>query len=121
MTFNLAWTFAQFLSRLFLIVTCILNIFGIVSMNLMGIMWSEDVIERSVCHFLCYFCTQLTFDLVLRPRVIFSVHHYRFFYTYRNIISLDAGFYPILSSDVFFFFMKWTANYQIQEEISKLQ
>ena len=46
MAFNLSWAYAQFLSRVLLNATCILNTFWIVSVNLMGIMWSENDIER---------------------------------------------------------------------------
>ena len=45
MTFYLAQAYAQFLSRLLLNATCILNIFWIVSVNLMGIMWLEDYMK----------------------------------------------------------------------------
>ena len=57
------------------------------------------------------FCTYLTFDLILRHRYIFrlGIHPYRFYYTYRNIFSMDASFYLILPSEVFFF-MELTAN-----------
>ena len=47
MTFDLAWTYAQVLSRL-----CIKMQHWIVSVNLMGIMWSEDDIEKSVLFYL---------------------------------------------------------------------
>ena len=55
MTFNLARAYAQFLSRLLLNAKSILSIFWVVADNLMGIIWSEDDIEMSVCLFLCYF------------------------------------------------------------------
>ena len=50
------------------------------------------------------FCTYLTFDLILRHRDIFrlGIHPYRFYYTIKNIFSMDASFYPILPSEVFF-------------------
>ena len=46
------------------------------------------------------FCTQLTFDLALRPRDIsrLGIYPYRFYYTCRGIISIDARFYSILPS-----------------------
>ena len=51
-----------------------------------------------------WLCTKLTFDLILRHRDIFrhGIHPYRFYYTYNNIFCMDASFYPILPSEVFF-------------------
>ena len=48
------------------------------------------------------FCTQDTFDLVLSPGDIsrLGTHPYRVYYTYINIISMDAGFFLILPSKV---------------------
>ena len=62
--------------------------------------------EQAVKYRMAYkgvFCTQLTFDLILRPRGIsrLGIYPYRFYFTYRNIISMDASFYPILPSDFF--------------------
>ena len=44
------------------------------------------------------FCTQWTFDLILSLRDIsrLGIHPYRFYYTYINIISMDASFYLML-------------------------
>ena len=42
-------------------------------MKLMGIIWSEDGIERKCLSMFVLFCTQLTFDLILRPRDIFRL------------------------------------------------
>ena len=49
------------------------------------------------------FCTQLTFDLILRPRDIFrfDIHPISVFNTYKNLMSIDASFYPILPAEVF--------------------
>ena len=50
------------------------------------------------------FCYQLTYDLILRHRDIsrLNIHRHRFYYTYRKIIRMNASFYPILPSEVFF-------------------
>ena len=55
MAFNLVRAYVQFVSRLLLNATCNCSIFWVVSVNLMGIMLSEDYKELSVCHFLRYF------------------------------------------------------------------
>ena len=47
--------------------TYILSTSWIVSVNLLEIIWSEDKIESSVLSIFVLFCTQLTFDLILRP------------------------------------------------------
>ena len=79
----------------------------------MGIIWSEDYIEREPLFFVL-FCTQLTIDLILRPRGIsrLGIHPYRFYYTCRDLISMDDSFYSILPSKVkiSLFLFKWTAN-----------
>ena len=80
---------------------CILNTSWIVFVNLMGIIWSEDCIERVFV----YFCVILySVDLwpYLRPRDIsrFGIYPYRLYYTCRDIISMDASFYSILPSKV---------------------
>ena len=48
------------------------------------------------------FCTQLTFDLILRSRDIsrLGIHPYLINYTCRGIISIDASLYSILPSKV---------------------
>ena len=48
------------------------------------------------------FCTQLTFDLILRPRYIsrLGIHPNRFYYTCRVVNSMDASFYSVLPSKV---------------------
>ena len=72
-------------------------------MNLMGIVWSKDDIERMFVYFVLFY-TQLTVEQILRLRDIsrLSIHPYWFYYTYRDIISMDASFYHILTSEVFF-------------------
>ena len=59
------------------------------------------------------FLTQWTFDQILSHGDIFRlvIHPYRFYYTYWNIFSMDASFYPILPSEVFF--VRWTANHNV--------
>ena len=81
--------------------TCILSTLLIVSMNLMGIMWTDDDRKESLSIFVLY-CTQFTFNLILRPRVIsrLGIHPYWFYYTYRDMTSMDANFYSILQSKV---------------------
>ena len=56
----------------------------------------------SVLSIVLLFCTQFTFDLILRPRDNFrlNIHPYRFYYTYINIFSMDASFYPILEAGI---------------------
>ena len=53
MVFHLARVYAQKLFRL--CIKC--NVFWKASVNLMGIMWSEDDIEKIICLFLRYFAT----------------------------------------------------------------
>ena len=74
----------------------------IVSVHSTGIILSESH-KKGVFVFVVLFCTQLTFGLILRPWGIsrLGIHLYWFYYTCRNIISMDASFYPILLSDVF--------------------
>ena len=76
-------------------------------MNLKNTLQAGDDIERSVLSNIMIFCTQLTFDLILSHRNIFRlcIHPYRFNYTYWNIFSKDASFYPILPSEVVFFYL----------------
>ena len=83
-------------------------------MNLKNTLQARDDIERSVLSNIMLFCTQLTFDLILSHRDIYriGIHPYRFNYTYWNIFSKDASFYPILPSEVFF--VIWTANYLVK-------
>ena len=59
-------------------------------------------IERSDLSIILLFCIQLTFDLIMSPMDIsrLGIHPYRVYYTYINIISMDATFYLILSSKV---------------------
>ena len=68
-----------------------------ISVKLMDALLAGDDIERSVLSNMLLFCTQLTFDLILSHRDIFrlGIHPYRFYYTYWNIFSIDASFYPI--------------------------
>ena len=48
------------------------------------------------------FCTQLSVDLILSPRDSsrLDIHPYRVYYTYINMITMDARFYSILQSKV---------------------
>ena len=50
------------------------------------------------------FCTELTFDLILRLRSIFrlGIHPYVFYHKSRGILSMDAIMYSILPSEEFF-------------------
>ena len=50
------------------------------------------------------FCTELTFDLILRLRSIFrlGIHPYVFNHTSRSTMSMDAIMYSILPSEEFF-------------------
>ena len=78
------------------------------------------------------FCTQFTYDLILRPRDILrlGIYPYRFYYTYRDTISMDASFSSILTSKVkkpslyFFFFLKHyfsaiLALYEFKKQVGK--
>ena len=53
------------------------------------------------------FCTELTFDLILRLRSIFrlGIHPYVFYHTSRSTMSMDAIMYSILPSEDFFWAM----------------
>ena len=101
MTFNLAQTYAQFLSMLYIkcnkYLQYILNDFS----ELNGCF--IDDIERSFLSNILLFCTQLTFDLIPSHGDIFrhAIYYYQFKYTYWNIFSMDASFYSILPSEVF--------------------
>ena len=50
------------------------------------------------------FCTDLTFDLILRLRSIFrlGIHPYVFYHTSKSTMSIDAIMYSILPSEEFF-------------------
>ena len=50
------------------------------------------------------FCTELTFDPILRLRSIFrlGIHPYVFYHTSRSTMSMDAIMYSILPSEEFF-------------------
>ena len=50
------------------------------------------------------FCTELTFDLILRLRSIFrlGIHPYVFYHTSKSTMSMDAIMYSILPSEEFF-------------------
>ena len=50
------------------------------------------------------FCTELTFDLILRLRSIFrlGIHPYVFYHTSRSTMSMDAIMYSILPPEEFF-------------------
>ena len=71
-------------------------------MNLMGVIQAGDDIKRSDLSIILLFCTHLTFDLILSPRDIsrLGIHPYCVYYTYINIMSMDASFYSILPSKV---------------------
>ena len=104
MTFNPALTYAEVLCKLCF--KCHMYLQYILdSVSEFNGYYMVRRLHRNVC--LCIvmlFCTYLTFDLILRHRDIFrlGIHPYRFCYTYKNIISMDASFYPILPSEVFF-------------------
>ena len=76
-------------------------------MNLMDALQAEDDIEMRVLSNILLFCDRLTFDLILSHRDIYrlGIHPYRVYYTYWNIFSMDASFYHILPSEVFFHHM----------------
>ena len=82
--------------------TSISNTSWIVSVNLMDAIRAGDDIERSDLSIILLFCAQLTFDLILSPRDTsrLGIHPCRVYYTYINIISMNAGFYSILPSKV---------------------
>ena len=84
MTFNLAWTYAQFLPRL--CIKC--------NMYLKCIM--DSLSDSNGHHMVSRYMERV------RPSDIFrlGIHTYRFTYTCRDIVSMDASFCSILPSKV---------------------
>ena len=102
MTFNNARTYAQLLSRS--CNTCNKDLKYILDSvsKFNGCYIGRDDIERSDSSIILLFCTQLTFDLIMSPRDVsrLGIRPFRVYYTYINIISMDAGFYSIWPSKV---------------------
>ena len=69
------------------------------SVNLMDAIKAGDGIQRSDSSITLLFSTQLTFDLIMSPRdiSILGIHPYCVYYTYINIISIDASFYSLFT------------------------
>ena len=63
---------------------------------------------------LCNFCTQLTFDLILRLGGIFrlGIHPSVFSYISRNTFSMDAKMYSKMPTEFFFFWLFGLATIQ---------
>ena len=99
MTLNIAGTYAYLLSRS--CYTCNKYIKYILD-SVSEFNGSYLGIERSDLSIIFLFCTKVTFDLILSPSDIFrlGIHPYCVYYTYINIVNIDAGFYSILPAKV---------------------
>ena len=90
--------------RVQICLVCFANVLGILYWLFNRRIWINSCLRVMNLIAIFSFCTQLTFNLILRFRCIsrLGIHPYGWWHTSRYTISMDATFYSILPSEEFF-------------------